>query len=272
MNTIHIANHMNTPLVTVLYPVFNDPPAYIKLSMESILAQDYSNLEIIVVDDSTKPESIQAVNHFCYDSRVKILRQSNSLGLPGALNLGLAVATGEYIARADADDIQHANRISSQVAFLETHRSVGILGSNVNYIDSEGRTLRVRNYPESNQRINRHLHIRNPICHSVVMVRTEVFKQIGNYNTNYKRAEDYELWMRASAHKIEMHTLQTVLMDYRMATGFKRDSLNWKMNLKLKRKYFSSEYFLESIAGIASVYFYTFSPASFQNFIYKKLA
>lgn len=263
---------MITPLVSVIYPVYNDSPIHIQESMNSIISQDYPNLEIIIVDDSTNTSSINAVDYFNFDKRVKVLRISNKSGLPQALNNALAISQGEYIARADADDIQFPNRISSQVAFLEKHKSIGILGSNINYIDSDGNYVKMRLFPETNQSIKRHLHLRNPLCHSAVMIRKEVFDQIGIYNPSFKRAEDYELWLRASVNNVQIHNLQQVLMNYRMATGEKRDKLNWNMNLMLKKKYFSMRYFFESVLGILSVQFYVLTPMSIQNFIYKKLA
>ncbi|SEI52021.1 Glycosyl transferase family 2 [Dyadobacter koreensis] len=263
---------MEFPLVTVLYPVYNDSPVHIHESMNSIINQDYSNLEIIIVDDSNKLSSIEALDFFKSDSRVKILRTKHTGGLPQALNDGLAMASGKYIARADADDIQFPNRIRCQVEFLEKNQSIGILGCNINYIDDQGNHIKMRNYPETDKSIRKYLHLRNPLCHSVVMIRKDIFDKIGTYNTDFKRAEDYELWLRASANKIELHNLQQVLMDYRMATGEKRDKLNWKMNLKLKKKYFSFQYLFESTVGILSIYLYILTPISLQNYIYKKLA
>lgn len=263
---------MKEYLVSVIYPVFNDTPADINQSMLSILNQDYQNLEIIVVDDSNAPLSIAALDRFRDEPRVKIIRVKNTKGLPQALNNGLQEATGKYIARADADDIQYPDRIRRQVEYLESHPEIGILGCNVNYIDGEGQFVKKRVYPESSEAISRYLHLRNPICHSVVMIRKAVLDQIGGYDTNFRRAEDYELWFRAVDNKVKIVNLQEVLLDYKMASSTKRDDLNWKMNLVLKKKYFSSKYFLESVMGILSVYLYIYTPKSVQNFIYNKLA
>ncbi|MCF2444415.1 glycosyltransferase [Dyadobacter sp. CY345] len=263
---------MEYPLVSVLYPVFNDSPEHIQESMYSIINQDYPNLEIIIVDDSNDASSIETLNLFRSDERVKILRIKHQGGLPQALNNGLSIARGKYIARADADDIQFPNRIKSQVDFLEKNHSIGILGCNINYIDERGNHIKVRQYPETDDSIRKYLHLRNPLCHSVVMIRRKILDEIGQYNPEFKRAEDYELWLRASANNVKLHNLQQVLMDYRMATGEKRDQLNWKMNLKLKKKYFSSRYLFESAIGILSIYLYVLTPISLQNYIYKKLA
>lgn len=263
---------MESPLVSVIYPVYNDLPTFVHQSIGSLKNQDYNNLEIIIIDDSSSIETISALNEYVADPRVKILRGNRTSGLPDALNIGLSIAKGKYIARADADDVQMFNRISTQVKFMETNESVGILGCNVKYIDLEGNPIKTRIYPENNESIRRQLHLRNPLCHSVVMLRRTVLDQVGVYNTTFKRAEDYELWLRASANDIRIHNLQEVLMEYRMATGAKRDILNWQMNLQLKKKYFSTHYLFESLLGIVSVYLYVLTPISIQNFIYKKLA
>jgi glycosyltransferase EpsE len=263
---------MNEPLVTVIYPVFNDSPADISRSLTSIINQDYKNLEVVVIDDSNKIESIDAVNNFRSDVRIKILRENSKKGLAQALNNGIQIAKGEYLARADADDIQYPNRIRIQVEYLERHKDIGILGCNVNYIDAEGKFLKKRIFPESSDNINRLLHIRNPICHSVVMIRKDVIDKIGAYDVDFKRAEDYELWFRAAKNSIKIHNLQEVLLDYKMANSVKRDDLNWKMNILLKKKYFSTSYLIVSIIGLASVYLYRYTPKSVQKYIYNKLA
>jgi glycosyltransferase EpsE len=263
---------MTQPLVTVIYPVFNDSPKDINQSLKSIVNQDYKNLEIIVIDDSTDATSIKAIDSFLSDSRLKILRENSKKGLAQALNNGIKIATGKYIARADADDIQYKKRISTQVEYLEKYKDIGILGCNVNYINGEGAFVKQRIFPETSDKIDRYLHLRNPICHSVVMIRKAVLDQIGAYDADFRRAEDYELWFRASKNNIKLYNLQEVLLDYKMANADKRDDLNWKMNLVLKKKYFSASYFLESILGLASVYLYLYTPKSIQNFIYNKLA
>lgn len=263
---------MNEPLVSIIYPVYNDSPSDIKLSLQSIINQDYKNLEIIIIDDSTNTDSIEALNSYGADERIVYVRKKNKGGLAAALNCGLELAKGIYIARADADDIQHINRIRKQVEFLELNRDTGILGSNINYIDDAGNLIRQRTYPEQHNDILKYLHIRNPFCHSVIMIRKSVLNKIGYYNPDFRRAEDYELWFRAARNKVKLFNLQDVLMDYKMANASKRDELNWKMNLKLKLNYFSGKYFIQSIAGIASVYFYLYTPKAVQNFVYNRLA
>jgi len=263
---------MNDPLVSVIYPVFNDLPADIHQSLTSIIDQDYKNLEIIIIDDSTNPDSINAIDKFSYDRRVLILRENSTKGLAQALNNGIKIAKGKYIARADADDIQYKKRIRTQVEYMELHAEIGILGCNVNYIDSEGKFVKKRTFPEEHQHISKYLHLRNPICHSVVMIRKQVLDEIGAYDADFRRAEDYELWFRADKNNVLLFNLQEVLLDYKMASSVKRDDLNWKMNLILKKKYFSGKHFFESLMGIASVYMYLYTPKSIQSFIYNKLA
>jgi len=262
---------MTSPLVSVIIPVYNDLPIHIQQSMDSIVNQDYRNLEIIIIDDSTDSSTINAINTYLKDSRVLILREEKRLGLPKALNKGLSMAKGKYIARADADDIQALNRISLQIEFLESHPSIGIVASNVNYIDFDANIIKTRIFPETDQDVRRYIHIRNPICNSVVTIRKEVLDRIGYYDVDFLRSEDYELWFRANANGIRIYNLQEVLVNYRVANSVKRDSLNWQNTLKLKKKYFSMNYFFESLFGILSVYLYVMTPKSVQNFIYKKL-
>jgi glycosyltransferase EpsE len=262
---------MEFPLVSFIYPAYNDAPNHIRESMVSILEQDYPNIEVIVIDDSTEAGTIDALNRYALDPRVTILRQTERLGLPKSLNNGLAVARGKYIARADADDIQHPSRLSTQIDFLEKNPGIGIVGSNVNYVNPDGNYIKTRTYPETSSSIRRYIHMRNPLCNPVVTIRRAVFNQIGFYDTDFLRSEDYELWFRANASNILMYNIQEVLLNYRVASAAKRDKLNWEMTLSLKKKYFSSSYPFESLIGIISVYLYTITPLPIQHFIYKRL-
>ena len=109
---------MGEPLVSVLMPVYNMRP-YLRPSLQSILDQTYSNLEIIVVDDGSTDGSVDAIADV-RDSRVRIISQPNG-GRASALNAGLAQATGAFYATQDADDLSHPDRMARQVEAMQTH-------------------------------------------------------------------------------------------------------------------------------------------------------
>lgn len=112
---------MGMPLVSVLMPVYN-MRQHLRSSLQSILDQSYSHLEIIIVDDGSTDDSTDAIADI-RDSRVRILRQSNA-GRAAAMNTGLAAVTGEFYVAQDADDISHPDRVERQVKCLKDHPDV----------------------------------------------------------------------------------------------------------------------------------------------------
>ncbi|NLW84233.1 MAG: glycosyltransferase [Phycisphaerae bacterium] len=112
---------MADPLVSILISVYNAGP-YLRSSLESILCQSYSNLEIIIIDDGSTDGCLDTVADV-RDSRIKILKQSNS-GKSVALNKALEIAQGQFYAIQDADDLSYPDRIESLVKALTAHPQV----------------------------------------------------------------------------------------------------------------------------------------------------
>src|SRR5438270_5027187 len=117
---------MKEPLVSVVMTVYN-AQEYLNMAIDSILNQTYRNLEFIIIDDGSTDNSghiIEAYN----DSRIKYTPQKNR-GLAAALNKGIGVARGKYIARMDHDDISYRTRLEKQVEFLENNKGVAMVGA-----------------------------------------------------------------------------------------------------------------------------------------------
>lgn len=111
------------PLVSVIMATFNEPKKYIEESVSSILKQTHQNFELLIADDSTNEETIKTVDEFAAkDSRIVVIRKSKRMGFVHALNESLCQVKGEYIARMDADDIAHFDRLEKQVAFFSKQR------------------------------------------------------------------------------------------------------------------------------------------------------
>lgn len=188
---------MRIPIVSVIMPVFNGEE-YISRSVRSILDQSFHELELIVVSEhGTSQASIAEVDKF-EDPRVVHVRNDENLGLIASLNYGVRVAKGRYIARMDSDDISLPNRLAKQVAFMDAHPEVGVLGSQVAYIDAHGkRTSRPRYFwrPET---VGWDMLFNSPVPHPSAMLRTETARMLGGYDPNARLVEDYDLWIRAS--------------------------------------------------------------------------
>ena len=122
---------MNAPLVSVILPVYNCEK-YIKQSIQSILSQTYKNLELIVINDGSTDGTLNTIRSL-NDERIVLISQRN-MGLPSALNEGLKIARGEFIARQDADDVSLSERIEYELKFLLENPDYGLVGCPANFI------------------------------------------------------------------------------------------------------------------------------------------
>ena len=204
-----------TVKVSVLMAVYNGE-RYLRQSVESILNQTYSDFEFIILDDGSNDSTLSILNEYApRDRRMVLVRNETNIGLARSLNLGLELAQGEYIARMDADDISMPERLAVQVAYLETHSDIGVLGSKAYFVDDEMSTI---NYPENPDYLKWCLCFYNPIAHPSVMYRHSLIDSVGGYNEEYQFAQDYELWGRLSGIT-KLSNFQQVLVQMRKHEG-----------------------------------------------------
>ena len=123
-NRLDSSSPESTPLVSVILPTYN-AAAYLGKAIKSILAQRYGHFELIIVNDGSSDDTQGLLTQY-QDPRIIVINQAN-LGLPKALNQGIGIAKGKYIARQDADDISLPERLSEQVRFMEQNPSCCLL-------------------------------------------------------------------------------------------------------------------------------------------------
>jgi len=214
---------VNSLQVSVVMPVYNGA-RYLREAVDSILSQTYTDFEFIIVDDGSTDETPAILATYAKaDPRVVLVPNHQNLGLVHSLNRGLALARGEYVARMDADDISLAERFERQVAYLEVHPDVGVLGTNIIYIDSEGQPLGdgkpKDRWPVTPQVARWMLLWRCPIYHPTVMIRRAALAQMASaYDPAYQHAEDRELWTRLSRQTC-IASLPDVLVQYRITAS-----------------------------------------------------
>jgi glycosyltransferase involved in cell wall biosynthesis len=181
------------PKVSILMPVYN-AELYITQAIESIIAQTFTDWELILIDDGSTDRS-EAILRKYKDSRIYYLRNKENIGLIRTLNRGIDYCAGEYIARMDADDISFCDRLEQQVRFLDKHPSHIMCGTNAlvinNYNDVTGR---IRNLA-SNNLLQINLLFSDPFVHPSMMIRRDILVT-NRYDERYKHVEDYELWCR----------------------------------------------------------------------------
>jgi len=182
------------PLVSVLLATHNDA-RFLGEAVDSVLAQSFGDLELIVVDDA----SDEAVEGFD-DARAKVLRNETRLGLAASLNRALDVADGKYVARLDSDDVARPDRIERQVARIGTAPRVAVVGSAVVDLDEHGRSGRTHVMPSGTRPLRWLALFSSPFFHPTVLVDREQLESHGlRYDPEFLESEDYDLWARLFA-------------------------------------------------------------------------
>jgi glycosyltransferase involved in cell wall biosynthesis len=177
-------------------PAFN-AARWIDEAVRSVLMQEGPSFELLVVDDGctdATPELLARIG----DPRLRTITQTTNQGLIAALNLGLAEARGQYVARLDADDVCKPGRLARQVAMLRRDAGTVMVSSFNELISEQGVHVAWSRWRFSPEAYYYLLHFRNCIGHSTVMFRRAAALQAGGYLHSYRRAEDFELWGRLS--------------------------------------------------------------------------
>jgi glycosyltransferase involved in cell wall biosynthesis len=205
----------NQPLVSVILPVYN-AERFLRMAIESILNQSYRNIELIIVNDCSKDESLNIANEYGkHDSRVIVKSNFVNLKLAKTLNRAISLSNGKYLARMDADDISAPTRIEKQVRAMEENQNIAVVGCDIAIIDENDRAIGFRKYLEFDKEIKKKLFFFSPFCHPAIMIRRKAIDSAGVYDHLYNPAEDYELYFRLGAVGNFMN-LKEVLFTYRI--------------------------------------------------------
>jgi glycosyltransferase involved in cell wall biosynthesis len=199
------------PAVSVVMSV-HDGERHLAAAIDSVLAQTFRNLELIVIDDgSTDSSPAILAGYAAGDERVRVYHQEN-VGLAVALNRAVSYARTPLIARLDADDIARQCRLELQLAHLAEKPEVGVLGGAVSFIDEGGREFAETRYPATDAEIRQAFPVTTPFVHSAVTMRREHFEAVGGYRPALPHAEDLDLWLRLSALTQLANLSETVVL------------------------------------------------------------
>ena len=190
------------PLVTVLIPVYNREK-YVAVAIESILAQSFIDFELLLIDDGSTDGSVEIMRSYTTDPRVRLVRNEHNLGIPKTRNKGIDLARGEYIAMLDSDNYAYPDRLKKQVAFLNQHSDVAMVGAWVTWTDEMGRLVQKgkRRFVSPGELQSR-LLFRTCFTHDSNMARTVVLQEY-RYREQYVVLEDFDLFVRlAKKHKL----------------------------------------------------------------------
>jgi len=189
--------------VSVIMPVYNAETTVLQ-ALDSLRAQSFQSMETIVVNDGSTDGTLEILRG---QPDIKFIDHSHR-GIAPALNDGLAAAKGDYIARMDADDLCHPERIEKQVSFLDAFPDLGIVGCRVAF---GGDRDKQAGYSAHVDWINELIEpddialnrfVESPFAHPSVMFRRELFERFGAYRDG-SFPEDYELWLRWMANGVK---------------------------------------------------------------------
>jgi len=209
---------MNRPLVSAIIPTYNRAWA-LKDAIDSVLLQDYPNIELVIVDDGSTDHTRELLG--AYKNEIIVLRQENS-GVSAARNFGIKKSKGEFIAFLDSDDLWDKRKISCQVAFFNHHPDALICQTEEIWIRNGKRVNpKVKHKKPSGRIFDPSLNL-CLVSPSAVMMRKELFDMKGYFNEDFTVCEDYDLWLRVSA------TLPVFLIDkpYTIKKGGHEDQLS----------------------------------------------
>ncbi len=223
-------NDMTTPLVSVVIATRNRSGEIVK-ALESVQAQDYPAIEIIVVNDASTDDTQVILEQ---KSNIILVHNIEQLRLQKSLNRGCKLAQGKYIARLDDHDYWvDKQKLSKQVALLEANPHLGVIGTAI--------TLGKRTIinPLSDGDIRRQLLFRCPFSHVTIVMRRDLFEKVGGYDESLLYSEDWDLWLKIGQFS-ELANLSEITTIVKEEAGSLTDQFyisQWQQNQNMLRKY-----------------------------------
>lgn len=204
----------NDPLVSVCMSVYDESEIQLEKAINSILKQTYRNLELVIVLD--KAENIKAKQKLLdfqnKDNRIKLIFNKKNMSLAWSLNKAISIAKGDFIARMDADDTCHPEKLTKQVNFFKENLNTQILFTQWTEVDGEGKELIREPKEEYFQHIEKFFFIRSMLLHASMMAKREMFETY-QYPV-MSRPEDFTMFLEMIKDKVTFSLLQEPLYNY----------------------------------------------------------
>ncbi|HET9404480.1 MAG TPA: glycosyltransferase [Burkholderiales bacterium] len=243
-----------SPLVLVLIPVYGGGEA-LRASLASLsLARLPERLCTLVVDDGSDPPIAEAPAHHPRLG-LHVERLARHAGIEAALNRGLEIGRelgADYIARLDAGDTIHPDRLVKQLEILQRDGDVGIVGTDAWFVDEQSRPIFRFETPRTDGQVRRRMHLGCCLLHPTVMIRRSAIEQAGTYSPEYPAAEDYDLFFRLigrtrAATVPEPLTTKVLARD---SVSLTKRRTQLRSRLRVQRRHFDPGRW-ESYAGVA---------------------
>ncbi len=186
----------STPLVSVVIPAYN-ASQFIAETIDSVLAQSYSQFEMLIIDDGSTDKTVEIINQYCQqDRRVQLISQTNA-GVSWARNRGAELSNGELVAFLDADDRWATHKLKTQVDFMAEHPEIAVCFGRIEFMRSDGALTGQRSNGRLTQIQPEHLLYENPtITTSNWMMRRTVSQTYGGFDPDMNYSEDVDYLLR----------------------------------------------------------------------------
>jgi glycosyltransferase involved in cell wall biosynthesis len=188
---------MTAPRVSIVMSVYNGA-AHLPAALDSILAQTWTDFELIIVDDGSTDQSSEILKKYSQrDPRIRVISQANT-GLTLALIRGCQESRGEFMARHDADDWSEPTRLAAQVEILDQQPQIGFVSCATQYVGPQGEPLEIVTRCDDPAVATRKLldERQGPPAHGSVMFRRALYESVGGYRPEFYFGQDSDLWMR----------------------------------------------------------------------------
>lgn len=268
----------NTKVSVLMSVYIKEKPEYFKAAMDSVLAQSYPVNEIMLIEDGPLTEALYETIRLYKEQYPDVIRtfafeQNQQLGR--ALAKGVELCSNELVARMDTDDIAMPDRIEKQVAYMEEHPEVHVLGGSIREFNDEGTTNRVKYMPKTQDEILNYVKNRNPLNHMTVMFRRSAILKAGNYQ-HFPYLEDYSLWSRMLSAGYQIRNLEDILVRARTSMALVRRRSGWKYFKDFaKLRKFQHELglttILEYMISMAGTFVVLMQPGFVKELAYKKV-
>ena len=200
------------PLISVIVPVYNTDPQWLRACIESVRRQAYANWELCICDDaSTLPATVQTLREYESDERVRMRFASVNGGISVASNLALELARGDFVALLDHDDELAPDALAEVVRYVNAHAGADVIYSDEDKLDLQGARCDVFFKPDWSPE---HFLTCMYTCHLMV-VRRQLMSEVGGFRTGYEGAQDYDLLLRLMERTRHIHHIPRVLYHWR---------------------------------------------------------
>lgn len=205
-----------TPLISVVIATYN-MGRYVCTAVDSVLQQDYPELEIVVVDDGSTDDTPERLARYDDNHRVRVFRQDNA-GQTVAKNRGLMEARGEMVGFCDADNYWLQGKLRTQINAFSQRPDLGVIYGELRFIDGEGNDLPAPRVTRHSGRITAQLLLDNFVTFNTTLVPRKILEETGGFDESLRMAIDYDLWLRISL-RYEFLYLPRPLVAYRIWDG-----------------------------------------------------